>query len=164
MKHKTILTLFALILSLSALAGPARRGPIPLTQPDGTTFNALFKGDEFMKIKTTEDGHAIIQEEDGWWCYAWFDQEGKRYSSGHKVGGSTPSDILARSMEIPYSRLAMNAVRMKSVNPDSEAPIRKFMDAHRTRAEEKAVKHGLVILAQFSDVSFTFSRHHKKHL
>ena len=158
MKHKTILTLFALILSLATLAGPARRGPIPLTQPDETTFNALFRGDEFMKIKTTEDGHAIIQEENGWWCYAWFDQEGKRYSSGHKVGGGTPSDILAKSMEIPYSRLAMNAVRMKSVNPDSEAPIRKFMDAHRTRAEEKAVKHGLVILAQFSDVSFTFSR------
>ena len=52
MKHKTILTLFALILSLAALAGPARRGPIPLTQPDGTTFNALFRGDEFMKIKS----------------------------------------------------------------------------------------------------------------
>ena len=122
MKHKTILTLFALILSLAALAGPARRGPISLTQPDGTTFNALFRGDEFMKIKTTEDGHAIIQEENGWWCYAWFDQEGKRYSSGNKVGGGTPSDILARSMEIPYSRLAMNAVRTKRRSVSSWMP------------------------------------------
>jgi hypothetical protein len=64
MKHKTILTLLTILLSLTAIAVPARKGIIPLTQPDGTTFNAYFRGDEHVRIKTTTDGHAIIQNED----------------------------------------------------------------------------------------------------
>ena len=45
MKHKTILILLAIFISLTATAIPARKGMIPLRQPDGTTFQARFKGD-----------------------------------------------------------------------------------------------------------------------
>ena len=43
MTHKTILTILTIFISLTATAIPARRGLIPLTQPDGTTFNAVFR-------------------------------------------------------------------------------------------------------------------------
>ena len=61
-----------------------------MTQPDGTTFQAILKGDEFVNVKTTLQGHAIVQEEDGWWCYAVFSPDGSRHSTGVRVGIDAP--------------------------------------------------------------------------
>ena len=53
MQIRTVLIYFScILLTLSAAASPARRGPLVLTQPDGTSFIALIQGDEFAKIKT----------------------------------------------------------------------------------------------------------------
>ena len=117
MTHKTILILLAIFISLTATAIPARKGLIPLTQPDGTTFNAVFRGDESVRIKTTTDGRAIIQDEEGWWCYAEFDETGRRWSSGWRVGGKAPQEILSRSMEIPYRKVAQLA-RFRNMRED----------------------------------------------
>ena len=65
-----IICLIMLFFSMDALCIPARRSPVYLTQPDGSIFQAQLKGDEFTRIKTTASGHAIIQDSDGWWCYA----------------------------------------------------------------------------------------------
>lgn len=70
MKRILLLTISALIFSISVYSGPARKGTIYLQQPDGTSFPAIFRGDEFLKIMTTSEGHAIAQNGDGWWCYA----------------------------------------------------------------------------------------------
>ena len=100
MKHKTILILLTILLSLTANAIPARKGIIPLMQPDGTTFSAVFRGDENVRIKTTTDGCAIIQDEEGWWCYARYDAEGHRYSSGWRIGQEAPGNVVAESRNI----------------------------------------------------------------
>lgn len=149
MKHKTILTLLTILLSLTAIAVPARKGIIPLTQPDGTTFNAYFRGDEHVRIKTTADGHAIIQNEDGWWCYARYDADGNRYSSGWHVGEETPQEVVTASRNIPYSKLSQKR-RMTMEAP--ETPIMA------TKAGETAVKHGIVLLAQFKDKKFQYGK------
>ena len=74
MKHKTILILLTILLSLTANAIPARKGIIPLMQPDGTVFHARLSGDEFIRMTTTLEGNAIVQDKDGWWCYATFEE------------------------------------------------------------------------------------------
>lgn len=158
MKHKTILIILSLLFFFQANAGPARKGLLPLTQPDGTTFNAIFRGDEFFRIKTTADGHAIIQDEEGWWCYAYFDADGSRYSSGRRVGTEVPADILAESMNIPYRVLAMKAGQKRRIIQSAGIPMRRFMERVQTKSDGKSVKHGLVILAQYSDVSFSYGR------
>ena len=78
MKFKIISLITFVFLCISALSRPARTGIYTLYQPDGTSFQAIFHGDEFMKIKTTADGHAIIKDDDGWWCYAAFEPDGGR--------------------------------------------------------------------------------------
>ena len=155
MKHKTILIFLALILTFPAHCRPARKGVIPLMQPDGTVFDARLKGDEFFRITTTLDGNAVVQDENGWWCYSTFDNEGHRHSSGWRVGEKTPMAILTESRAIPYEMLSAAARERRSLLPRAEGG---FLKNPGTKSDFPAVKRGIVILAQFSDVGFTFGR------
>lgn len=151
MRFRIIITYICIIITaLSSLASPARRGALVLTQPDGTTFRAFLQGDEFANIKTTYDGHAIIQDEDGWWCYAVYEDDGSRCSSGYRIGKEVPSSILSGSRNIPRSVISENGkAKRLSVNT-IESDIRPSLTNFSTPAR----RNGIVILAQFKDIKF----------
>lgn len=165
---KTIATLTTFLLCLSVLAAPARKGRIVLIQPDGSTVTAIMKGDEFTKIRMTEEGHALVQDKDGWWCYAEYAPDGSRRSSGCRAGVPAPAEVLSRSLDIPYAALSAKArekrERMATLNEDSALKTlirnRKAVTKSGEGEDimEPAKKHGLVILAQFKDTRFTYSR------
>ena len=160
MKIKTILSILTMTIALLASAGPAHRGPVFLEQPDGYVFEGRMAGDEFYKIITTVEGNAIIKESDGWWYYAKYTDQGEKISTGHKVGERVPSDIRSLSLDIPFHKLAENAALKRSSVQKEETPlIRRIMEAGpATKAGTPKSKHGLVILAQFKDVSFKFTK------
>lgn len=159
MKHKTILTFLTIFLSLAASAIPARKGIIPLTQPDGSTFDAVFRGDEFIRIKTTPEGHAIIQDNDGWWSYAYFNNDGQRFSSGCHVGSPVSSGILAQSRMIPYGKLHEKAaIRKRAMEGFKGTLDIPGQLKAATRNGEILTKHGIIILAQFRDVHFRYTK------
>lgn len=158
-----IFTLFTCSLfCLLAYSRPARTGIYTFYQPDGTSFQAKCYGDEFYRIKTTIDGHAIIQGEDSWWCYAEFDASGARKNSGYRVGSETPSEILSESCNIPYNKLKENALRKRQTHAHEgrEPLMRRILTDGKfeTKAGNTTTKHGLVILAQYSDVKFKHSK------
>ena len=159
-----IISIFsALLVGLSVHAGPARRGVVYLSQPDGSVFPAYIRGDEHVRIKTTKDGHAIIQDADGWWSYAGYHSDGARTSSGWHVGKDTPQEVLQRSSMIPYSALSQTASNKRKalVRMDDEVSILKRIRPSvvtRSGSQETVTKHGLVILAQFKDVAFKHNR------
>lgn len=147
MRIRTLLIYIGILLTaISASASPARKGPVVLTQPDGTTFSAILQGDEFMRIKTTTEGHAIIQDNDGWWYYAIYESDGTRSSSGWRVGTDTPSYIKSQSQDIPRETIRKSALD-KRLSANASAP--GFI---QTRALFKS--HAIVILAQFKDIKF----------
>lgn len=162
MKRILLLAISALLFSFSVYAGPARKGTIYLQQPDGTSFPAIFRGDEFLKIMTTYEGHAITQDEDGWWCYAHYDINGRKSGTGWHVGSDAPGEILSASRMIPYASL-QSAATMKRASIQEEEPLmarvfrRKGIDT-KGNTEATAVKHGIIVLAQFKDVRFTHSK------
>ena len=176
--NRHIIHILAAMIAMAAAtalsdAAPARRGPITLRQPDGYSFTAVLRGDEFGHILKTMDGCAIIQDEDGYYCYAVFDADGSRHSSGVRVGADTPGDVLAASRQIPYGQIAALAAanRMAVQNLDEEPLTRRIMKAQGMMSDDGTPltrsdgslsntieKHGLVILAQFSDVPFTYTR------
>lgn len=160
MKFKTILSILTMTIALLASAGPAHRGPVFLEQPDGYVFEGRMAGDEFYKIITTVEGNAIIKEADGWWYYAKYTDEGEKVSTGHKVGERVSSDIRSLSLDIPFHKLAENAALKRSSVHKEETPlIRRIMESGPdTKAGTPKTKHGLVILAQFKDVSFKFTK------
>lgn len=158
MRIRSFLSILVIFLTLQLSARPARPGSQTFTQPDGSTFTATCVGDEFMKIIKTTDGHAIIRDEDGWWCYAIYVQDGSKTSSGIRVGSAAPTDILKRSMDIPYSQLNARAQELRSAGRSENAlPFMQRIGV-ATKSQTKTTKHGLVILAQYKDVPFKHSR------
>ena len=122
-------------------------------------------GDEFTRIKTDATGHAIIQDAEGWWNYAIYDQDGAKSSSGWKVGSKVPSDILSLSRNIPYRQLSEKAQKKRSEDQlNWNKPIFQRLKEQgniMTRSgdgDAVPVKHGLVILANFKDVKFTHAK------
>ena len=86
LKHISALTLAILVLGLRANAGPAWRGTLTLTQPDGSVLQARVVGDEFAHLMVDLQGNALIQNSEGWWCYAAFSGDGSMHSTGTVAG------------------------------------------------------------------------------
>lgn len=155
MRLRTLLTyICVLIIAINASASPARKGVIMLTQPDGTAFGAILQGDEFVKIKTTTTGHAIIQGEDGWWCYAIYTDDGSRQSSGWKIGQETPQSILSESLYIPRKTITENGIK-KRQSANIKSALSGFANSP-SQSQTISEQHGIVILAQFKDVKFAY--------
>ena len=165
MNLRNIIAYFSILFlsGMTALAGPAVKTPIYLTQPDGTAFQASIRGDEFVRIKTTASGQAIIQDSDGWWCYAIYSEDGTKVSSGWKVGKETPGDILSTSSLIPYARLSEKAMEFRSTSVEfmDEPILRKMKKEGKamTKAGSDPIrKHAIVILAEFKDIKFKYTK------
>ena len=139
-----------LLLAVAVSAAPARRGPVILIQPDGTSFTARFQGDEFMRIKTTAEGHAIMQDTEGWWCYATYGPDGSKTCSGWRVGQDAPSEVLSRSMDIPRAGISQFAADKRLSVKQPSLPITRTRALFQSRA--------IVILAQFKDIKFINTR------
>lgn len=161
MRIRHYFAILVIFLTLHSSARPVRSGIHTFTQPDGSTFPAICLGDEFLRIIKTQEGHAIVKGNDGWWCYAIYNADGSRYSSGHRVGRDVPSDILFQSMKIPYQTLTANAARTRAAfHTEQENILKRTIEAKGARllSDGATTKHGLVILAQFSDVEFKYDR------
>lgn len=86
LKHISALTLAILVLGMRANAGPAWRGTLTLTQPDGSVLQARVVGDEFAHLMVDLQGNALIQNSEGWWCYAAFSGDGSMHNTGTVAG------------------------------------------------------------------------------
>ena len=142
-----------LMLSLSAFSKPARPGRIYLHQPDGSGFYARFYGDEMTRVKVTDDGASVIQEDDGWWCYAGYEADGSKVSTGYRVGDDVPYSVMTGSRDIPFAALAESASAMRTAMWDLQggSQLMGIREKVRTKTGQDglAVKYGLVILVQF---------------
>ncbi len=68
--------------------------PIELTQPDGSTFRARGRGDEWQNWTETLDGYTILREvQSGFWVYVEKDSGGKLIPSHRVVGRDKPTGI-----------------------------------------------------------------------
>lgn len=155
-----------LLLSLLTFAAPARPGRIYLAQPDGSGFYAFIYGDEFMKVKVTSQGNAIIQEEDGWWYYALYDSTGQKVSTGCRVGETVSSEVLLNSQFIPYENIAQSASRRRALVESAEIRERGILSRIRRKVCTRAggdvtvEKRGLILLVQFKGETerFTYTK------
>src|SRR5574344_2381366 len=109
-----LISLLAVSFGINALAVPAKPGSIKLTQPNGITFNAKVRGDEFFKIFTDANGHALTTDKDGYYCYAYYTSDGAKKNSGVRVGAKASSSVLSASSIIPYSQLSEFAKAKRS--------------------------------------------------
>ena len=145
-----------LCLAPALTAAPARKGLLNLRQPDGTRIQAYLSGDEFGHLLLTPDGCSLVQDAEGWWCYARYDHFGRRLNTGRRVGApDTPATVIAASRSVPFDllrqRRTVRHARIESLHARERA---------RTRAGESSggIRHGIIILAQFQDLPFTYTK------
>ena len=153
------LVIYLLACTLLVQASPARRGLVYLTQPDGSTVQAYLSGDEHGHLTTTADGCVLTQDAEGWWCYARFDYYGTRQNTGvHAGAADAPGEVIAASREIPWDLLSrkrhLRLDRLVPVQARERARTRSFL----AEGSGRSLRHGLIILAQFQDLEFTFTR------
>ena len=161
MKPKTVLQRLLPILYILTASGlllpaaPARKGLLNLRQPDGTIIQASLSGDEHGHLMTTPDGCALVQDAEGWWCYARYDYYGHRVNTGEHAGDpDTPGEVIAASRSIPYDLLhRQREARLREIRP-----LRAREQALTRSGGGERIRHGLIILAQFQDLSFKYGK------
>ena len=161
LRHLPLMLYLFLCLAPALWAAPARKGLLNLRQPDGTRIQAYLSGDEYGHLLLTPDGCSLVQDAEGWWCYARYDYYGHRLNTGEHAGDpDTPGDILAASRRIPFDQLLRNrAVRHARVESLRTRERARTLARARTRAgDREGIRHGLIILAQFPDLSFTYTK------
>ena len=157
LRHLSLILFIAVFLAPALLAAPAWKGLLNLRQPDGSLVQAYLSGDENGHLVLTPDGCSLVQDAEGWWCYARYDFYGHRLNTGEHAGDpDTPGEVIAASRNIPYDLIR----KRRSARIRRALPLRQRELARtRTRSGESGgIRHGLIILAQFPDLEFSFSR------
>lgn len=168
------LFVFCVLLALLAIPVPtafARKAPmreVLFTQPDGSRFYGRNIGDQYLHYTVDRDGAILIQDPDGWWCYAQFDAEQRFQSTGVRVGKAGQGAV-SRVTEIP--RTFVDRARRQKAQERSELKSRfhamkpsRFQSGTRAsvvrekEAEGAPSIRGLVLLADFRDTCFVHSR------
>ena len=126
MTKKTILTVTCCITAAFMFAKPAKRGPITVTQADGTETVIYQHGDEHFHWTTNVQGEWIEQDKDGRW---------------QTVPALTEEQIAVRRAESRYTKSASKRRRKPA--------------ATSTASPTNIAEHGLVILVNFTDKQFT---------
>jgi len=165
---KWLLVLALVVLATNAFAINAGRRPITFTQPDGSTFSGIMRGDEYYGFAETKAGFSVIQDKGGWWTYAQL-KDGLLVPSTAKVGKDMPPypEHLRPSAEAVF-----NLPRNKSRVPANLGDIRHqrsldmlygvggTRDKMTLSSKAPAGKRGInILLADFSDSSFYYFSH-----
>ena len=155
LRRLSLMLYILLCLTPALSAAPARKGLLNLRQPDGSLVQAYLTGDEYGHLVMTPDGCSLVQDAEGWWCYACYDYYGRRENSGVHAGDpDAPGGVIAASSRIPHDLLR----RRRAARARQVLPLRQRELARTRSGENGGVRHGLIILAQFPDLEFTYSR------
>lgn len=151
-KNVCVTLLFLFIFLQAGYANIADPTPATVTQPDGTQLTIRLHGDEFYHFNTTLDGYTILKNPNNFYVYA-----------ERRDGRLVPGKVIANN----------KAMRQEAENRYLEG-IEKYMTAPKERVVTRTnakqyVRQGLlskisssgfrgiIILAQFSDRSFSIT-------
>lgn len=160
MKHHLLSLLFLLTAVTASYAVPAKPGKVQYRQPDGTQVTLVLHGDEFSHITTTSDNYTVVRTASGYQYVV------------KKQGLLVPSGIIAHDVADRSADekafLSANAKMLRAdITAETEQSMRRSRSLWNAPAKggepQKAPHynyekfHGLVILVEWNDLSFTRS-------
>ncbi|NCC19136.1 MAG: M6 family metalloprotease domain-containing protein, partial [Bacteroidia bacterium] len=152
-----LLFIAILLISQISMAVPAYKGLVQLSQPDGTEVSAYLFGDERISWVESEDNYTLMYNKQGYLEYAIKDQ----------VGDMIPSGIIAKSQnersisDINFLSTIQKKLRYSQSQIDLMLQMTEMLDNRKSQGVEGitiGIRKLLVILVQYSDVAFTYSR------
>ena len=151
----------AVTLTTAAYAVPAHPDPVRVEQPDGTYVTLALHGDEFFHYTTTADGYTVERNAEGYWVYL------METDSGEVVQSTVPAHDEADRTDEERELLDKVGTNLLPQGAVEDAKIMKAAanegytasDAitARPKTYDYSKFHGLVILAEFNDLSFSRS-------
>ena len=93
MKHRYLLLIALMAISVFAVAAPLKNVEVRLTQPDGQVIHCFASGDEFYNYLHDTQGFTIVQGEGGYYVYATKDAKGAVVPSSFVVGSVDPASV-----------------------------------------------------------------------
>lgn len=149
MKKVYALLLVAMAV-VGAMAAPADKTPVRVTQPDGTTLTLRLVGDEFFHYNTTADGYTIVAV-DGAWQYA-MSHDGQVVASGRLAHDSErrTADETQWLAGVPH-----HLTSATDITAARQARARRDGPAERTPAIDYGNFHGLIVLVDYTDKQFS---------
>jgi len=135
------------------IAAPFDTGFIQWSQPNGRTFVARFRGDEFQHWMETQDGYRVTRGVGEWYYYATLDARGEFTPTELRVGvDQAPSS--AYKLERSETRLAEIQQRIGEFNAQVALNHQRFMQrqAAAKAAGVPMIESLGVILVEFDDV------------
>lgn len=135
---------------VGAMAAPADRTPVRVTQPDGTTLTLRLVGDEFFHYNTTADGYTIVAV-DGAWQYA-MSHDGQVVASGRLAHDSERRTADEAQWLAGVPRHLTSATDITAAR---QARARRDGLAERTPAIDYGNFHGLIVLVDYTDKQFS---------
>ena len=163
-KFHLILLCTALLGSLAAMAVPARRDIVTVTQPDGTTLQIKKVGDERLHFTLTADDEIVVKGDDGFYYYGTVDDAQCVVSTGTRAG-ARQSTAAMKIQDVDIDRM----LEVRAASPTFRAPS----NVRRASSSETLPQSGLglfqssfpstgfiktaVVLVEYQDVKFTVS-------
>lgn len=158
MKKITIISILVLSLlagfSIHAKAIKAYPYPITVTQPDGTSLTIQIHGDEFLNW-TTCGSRLVSKGKDGFYYLSSFDDKGYIVTGTTRVASGGMAPLSSSDFTLPSVAIE-RALQMRSqmMRPASKGGMR-LTSSGSGSSISLGNKKFLVLLVQFSDVSFT---------
>ncbi|MDP2807410.1 MAG: hypothetical protein Q8O74_04640 [bacterium] len=135
---KWLVVLALVVLAANAFAIPANPRPRTLTQPDGSKFQAVLKGDEHFSFAEDADGYSIVQNEKGFWTYA-RQENGLLVATNLIVGkSSSPYPLHLRPNAEAVAALPQNANKM--INVPAEVRTKWLLETFKAQNGGKESK------------------------
>lgn len=180
-RHLLLATLALALTGLAAQAVPALRRPFTVVQPDGTELVLRQVGDENMHFLLTDDNKLVIQDADGQYSYARVQPDGSISSTGIRSLDSRVRPASHNMLTQSFESLDLQAIRKARLE---RAPLRTLQaaagpSASRAKAASssdskysglgrftttypnKGEIRGLIILVEYTDVSFSTTAYPK---
>lgn len=152
MKKIITSTVLSFIVAM-ALAIPAKRNWITVTQSDGTTLKVCLTGDEHMHFYVTSDNVPLYKDAENRFCYLKI-EDGKLVSSNilaHEAERRTAKESTAITDITNISAYAEKKLTTRNANTMKEI---KRLPGKDDKSVFQGKKKAPVILAYFSDKSF----------
>ncbi|MFA6199800.1 MAG: M6 family metalloprotease domain-containing protein [Bacteroidales bacterium] len=146
-----------LLIAQITMAVPAYKGLVKLTQPNGTEVSAYLFGDERVNWVESEDNYTLMYNKAGYLEYAIKDQNGDINPSGIIAKDQIERSIIDNNFLSTISK----KLRYSESQTKTMLQVTSMLDNSKNEPIEgltKGIRKLLVILVQYSDLSFTYTR------
>ena len=131
MKCKKTFAIAGILVLASFNALTAQPTYRSLKQPDGTTFQAIERGDEWLHFFETPEGYVVRRGDDGYFHYFNINALGDFVATDLKVGIDPPVDVNVRPYENPGVLRALQR-KIDTYNAAAEVNRQRYLQKQRS--------------------------------